>query len=609
MDGKEGGRKRSPAVTALFVLCLAGAALTVGFVPALGACARPSPGEALTLELGRRYFAVTLLLALFENESPLYHLFSHFVLFLPGGFYALRAFSAACFAAIPYVVYLIGRDVSGRAPVARRVAACSFLALAPLLVRFSWKAEPLVPAVFFTILSVHFFVRAYVSGEARLRAPYAVVTLIALYTSFSAFPFFLVQAAYALRGFSVSRGEKRVSGCDDGSRRDLLKVFGLFVPGLIFKAGGVTKNVLTGFYTFQPVSGYDVLSGVAPQAGFPGSAGAEVAAFLLVFALFLSAVCYGRGNGLRGGGGLPALSGGFMTAFTLLMCISAFVLSMSVAVSDVRAAVEWDSVAGHVESSSRDGDGLLLVAARPDKRSYYLFSDYMRAAGLRGEIVPVRPLVRDELDLGGGFALRPARGSGNEDEIRVKELFLETDRVWVIYWCREDRGACRAGARGRGAAARVAALLGGGSPRRALSWMEAAADEREAKSFGDKFQSALYALKPGFAKDGILLDLLVNDLGERDKAARLIMERDFEPEMLRGYFHGVRRHEILFASRSLIGACAGDAACRAEVLRKIRLYAGARVESGAWKRVMDELAKDLRGSIGSGADAGTAGGE
>jgi hypothetical protein len=95
--------------------------------------------------------------------------------------------------------------------------------------------------------------------------------------------------------------------------------------------------------------------------------------------------------------------------------------------------------------------------------------------------------------------------------------------------------------------------------------------------------------KKDFSPDGILLDLFVNDYGDKEKAAMLIQDETFEPRMLRSYFWDDTPEALKSAAAALMNSCGTDEACHGTALKKIDAFSESAGDTKTGKTLRDFL--------------------
>ncbi|MFC1474519.1 hypothetical protein ACFLQK_00605 [bacterium] len=234
---------RAAKVVAI-ILAAIGAAQV--FLPGSGFNAPLSPGEAKTLLFADNYFTVTFLKSLYDNSMPLYYLVAHFIAFLPREIVMLRLFSFICFLGTLHTAFSLFRESAQNNkdndnPPPALNTCLLFLGLAPLLIYYSWKAEPFSLAALLISLSCLHFMKAYVT-RSGLSKPYITWTLLALYTTPAAL-FFFISHCLAYRGVKKHAGYS-VAANDHAKASDLRKIFLCLLPAILILLSGFTKSTL-----------------------------------------------------------------------------------------------------------------------------------------------------------------------------------------------------------------------------------------------------------------------------------------------------------------------------------------------------------------------------
>jgi hypothetical protein len=199
---------------------------------------------------------------------------------------------------------------------------------------------------------------------------------------------------------------------------------------------------------------------------------------------------------------------------------------------------------GGVNDKFGKKDGLLFIDTcdNDDRR---LFEYILRNTKSDNLVVSTKNMRAWGLNLGPSFRKFDNKNNGSQYMADIKELFLATDNVWLF------SDSC-AGSE------KLKAM-----PQIMNSFSYWTNNIAHITLFPENMKSKYYhakkiTLNAGIEKDGILLDLLINDYGEAGKAARLIQDGTFTPEMLRSYFYAREPEHAKKAAEKLIAACAGD---------------------------------------------------
>lgn len=142
-------------------------------------------------------------------HPPLWHIFTHFVLYLGQREFILR-FPAALLGilSIP-LVYVVGRRLSGREV---GLLASFLLTLSPFHLRYSQEARMYAAMVFFSLFSLYSLWRALERSKKGLWIGFAICTLLNIYNTYFAFFVLIGEAVFALVVMGVKSWPGKVKG-------------------------------------------------------------------------------------------------------------------------------------------------------------------------------------------------------------------------------------------------------------------------------------------------------------------------------------------------------------------------------------------------------------
>ncbi len=499
----------------------------------------PSAGEAGTLGMGHRFFTVTFLLSLYESEMPLYYLFSHFVLFLPGGLVILRVLTAIMWLGCLLTVYLVFRKITrdyAEASVFYSLIGTAIVNSALFffpLMYIPWKAERYIPAALLCALSILHFVRL-AGGERRSRPLFIAFTALAFYTAGGAFLLLIIEAL-SLLVFKPSGPAIRKN-----ARSSIMAAFLAMLPGFGLIALGAVKNSAAAI----------PLCGPSGHALFRASEIINPAVAVILLALI--ALASKRIS--------PPGAKSFIRTFVSLTAIATIcVLTSSILKDYTSRSIEddfaWRKTVSFVQENAGPNDGLVFVRAC-DRKDDYLAKYYFDRTGLDYVLCPEKTRLDRRLYLKGEFGAIKSAGKGF---FELKELFLNGGDVWMFINA-EDEG-------------RQFALL---------EWLDFVAEVKTEKSYErDRLLLRRYSLKRGFNTDGILLDIFANDFDDGEKAALLASKKDFTPAAFRSFFWKQELEPVKDSINKTVSGCGEDASCRTAILSRLVLFAASDVNNPA----------------------------
>lgn len=565
-------KKRLPKWIIVSQFALFGVFIVFSFIMALF-IAIYSPltaAEAKTIYFSRQYFSITFLLSLFNNEMPLYYLLSHFIFFLPKGLLILRCLSFVCFmASFIYICFLfvfsssmkrIGENKKYYLILIVMIFLFYLLVLWQISSDSFGKAVPSSFNLLLIVCSLVFFIKTYIFGDSSKRNAFILFTVLSFYSStagaivFVLAIIFLISNRFLPDELSIKREDI------PNLKRDLFRIFIFFIPAFFIYVLGLWKQ--TGdsapFFAFCDTSLIGYLD-PAIDALFELPIIIPVTIVLCAAALsFAFRTKYKKS---------------FIITFPLLMffafaaIIGQDVLQRSFEDIDFSNITKNANMNYSLERPEfRKAGFIFLNGCTGNDR--YLYLNFLRENKLNGLVFPGKNALGSGLNLGSRF---PAFGNNNEKDVfirQVKELFLQSDGVWIFYYC-EGTDKCKP-------ENYVHYLESKNAPEsavRSYDWIDKTTriNDSSGNNEGGYF-AKYYRLKPGFSRDGILLDLFVNDYVDKDRAAELIQDETFKPEMLRSYFWNDAQGRAEEAAASLVNVCGEDGACRKTALSKIDLF-------------------------------------
>lgn len=526
-----------------------------------------SSSESRTIFFSRQYFSITFLLSLYNNELPLYYLLSHFILALPSGFFILRLLSSLFFVASLGVSLLIFRDLFYKAesenpdyPAYRYVSAMIWMIFSfKLFCLYLYQASPKNFSLFLIVCGILFFTRTYIKGDSSKSNLFITFAVLSLYTTKIAFYCYILFAACVLFRNFLPNKKTLIPETSKYLKRDLLRVFMFFIPGLCFwlfghlKQAGNVMNVFS-FYDKTPI--YYFYKSIQDLYAYKSFfAGVFLVTIILLFfyhrkpkTFFETWVLYF-----------------YLVVFCFLTIYSSVCINSDM--DRFSADADMNSALSYSKSCSEKNDGYLFLSCYYQS-CRYSYKNFLRDKNRNGLIIP-----DDEFEVG-GINLGPKFPSFGKEHINrstigsVKELFLQSRRVWVFYYCDTDK-KCDP----NHYSAYLRKMKAPDVTQKAFEWISKTnTTKKEKKQRSYKYFSKTFSLKSGFSRDGILLDLFVNDYGDKDRAAELIQDETFKPEMLRSYFWNDAQGRAEEAAAALVNVCGEDGACRKTALNKIDLF-------------------------------------
>lgn len=521
---------------AVFLLLTAAAAVNA-LLPGSGFNAPLSPGEAKTLLFSHNYFTITFLKSLYDNSQPLYYLLAHFVSFIPGGVMPLRIFSFALFLGTIITAFNAFKVRKGDNGTTHHINATLLLVgPAPLLLQASTKAEPFALAAFLIAASCLYFHSAFFEKEKSETKFVAAMTL-ALYTSLAAAAFYAALLPIA-RNATSAEGKKHTPAA-------FKRIFIYFIPGLIFRLLGSIKNDT--FYDSVLVRGNSLAAFFLHRAAAeftalfsPANLAVSTLIILVIplFIFFILNARYSKPN-KRNPLLIPLIVAGVVFFF------ATYKATAEKARADAGAA----KLISAINSEENKNAGFLFIDnCGGDNRRLFEY-EFGRLNNPHLIISPKNMRPRP-LNLGPSFRDFEAKPGGASYMADIKELFLESDKVLLFSDnCKPAQGI----------------------KKDFINWSANITNKTQAGK-NKYFNIEKLELKNSYSKDGILLDLFVNDCSETEKAARLIQDATFTPLMLEGYFHTRDAKRVRAAEKKLLSACGNDIKCKKTVADKITSF-------------------------------------
>ena len=426
---------------------------------------------------------------------------------------------------------------------------------------YLWQATPHMFAICLTILSLDFFVQTFIKGDSSKEAVFISVTVLLLYTTYFAFVYILALYIFVLISprlpvtFTIKQERRKPV------KKALYLISLILIPAVFilvlgqFKLMNADYNVLnecsyglSDFIRMLIQNMYEIryrlllylaigiaaylFSKLYPVTGKRISLASAVVILLLVYAI---------------------------TFFNEFFSIMPRIQSYSV--------LGWHSAFKYTDEYAGEDDGFLMLTGRTrDER--FLFSYLVEKHGRKGLVFPEPETGPRGLDLGKKYESLNRRDGAADSIAPVKELFLGSDAVWVFNYCHIDF-VCHAGA----FMDYLKHCDAPGCTKNALYWLLQVSIPWDEQQYADrKYLLTKFKRRPGFSDDGILLDLFLNDYGDREKAARLIQDETFKPASLKSYFWNTRSPAIQRSLAKLVDACGKNSECRDTVLSKIARF-------------------------------------
>ncbi len=493
--------------------------IVTGFSAHTGLLSPPSGAESMTVMTGSQYFAISMLLVYFEKLFPLYYAFAHFILLIPGGLFILRAISFAGFIATLIFIDMTHRSLPRRPSRAAIFATTGAL---PLLCFHAWRAEPVAPlAAMIAFIALTLARLDGISAEANGKR-ITIASILAFYTSLAAAPFVALACA-TLRRHGDRRFLLIIRAC--------LPCLGLWLLALGRGALEMSwHRSLFGDYSRWASEG--VWCNFIQQPDF-ALVIAVACPFFALKAAFTSDV---SAAGTRSSSALHIF------AWAAFVAGAYYFSAMSA------QSVSWSRAFTYAASLTGGNTGIIALDNKPSRDDYYRFNSFVSEKGIAGAVIPVRLFAASGVQPRVTTGFREIKSSQDTANVLIKDTFLFSGNLVVI----------------------VADRTSTPDPRvaEALDWLEATGDVTSKKRFDRYFTVMQIEHDPAVAKDGVLLDLFVNDMRDGAKAARLIQEPDFTPEMLAGYYHGKSPEDTAHRTDRLMKACGDNEACRQAAAEK-----------------------------------------
>ncbi|MFA6448089.1 MAG: hypothetical protein WCX65_01355, partial [bacterium] len=503
---KQGNAGKHINAAKIIFLLMAAAGFAHAFLPGSGITAPLSPGEAKTILFADNYFTITFLKSLYGHSLPLYYLAAHFIAFLPREIVALRLFSFLFFLGALYSTAKL--FVESAPPTNRKsgiptaiYSGLLFLALSPLMLYYSCKAEPFSFAVCLLSFSCMFFQSAFVNKTGSAK-PFIFIFALALFTTHVAAAFLAVFVIYLAARISDEK--------DRPAARAAVKTLLIcYIPCVLFSLLGIIKTNSFYIYVFEegkPAIAYFIsYFQSALSRIFSGNplendrlAFAALTAIAIPVSLYRAFAGAGRSS-----------ANVFIKAFPVFLASVALGIIFHINITvKFSANVIFSNVFAYAQKNIARTDGLLFLDSR-DNDDYWLFKYHFRNSGVPNLALSSKIMKATPFNLGSSFKKYEINRRETADMIAIKELFLDAGDIWRFI------DTCPS--------------VGGEKPTTPLQkefqkWRQNVAWAR-IYSADEKTRCAMIeriSLKPGFHKDAILLDLFVNDYKDAGKVARLI---------------------------------------------------------------------------------------
>lgn len=496
-----------------------------------------SPPEAKTLHYIRQYFLFSGLLPAFDFDMPLYYLLAHFASFSKETLNILRMFSSLCAAASLFLIYRFFLPSRANREEYRDVTFAGFFAVAALslialCVSGVSRAAPDIFAFTAVMLSFAFFARAFIVGDTAASKYYLPATLVALYSAPVSFVILPAQS-YFLRKF---RDETSSAGAAAVRRAAVL-----FIPGLCLFA----------------ISFIKVADSIAPGKTL----------FYVFHSVFLdNSVCFALIGLSLAFGAARKKSSGVLSVLTAIV-ITAIASSIAFIPYLPKHGWKFRETRKYITNTEFTfTNNTPVVILFPAGNDGYYYSELGRMQNVVVRIVSSTDLIRTPLNLGAGFdSAKPIDEMG-----KLKELFLLNNTIRVIdFSFMPTSGQTEI---------QFASDL--------IRWALSVSTSECSDSFN--VSVCAFTVPEGRAKDGILLDLLINHHRNNEDAARLIMDNKFYSMALKTYFMGSPGAPAR-AVEKLIDACGDDAACK-NIAAKKALYYANEIKSDVIRETIEKLA-------------------
>ncbi|MCX6813674.1 MAG: hypothetical protein NT078_00365, partial [Candidatus Azambacteria bacterium] len=531
----------------------------------LGAIDNPlTASEEKTIFFSRQYFSITFLLSTYNNEMPLYYLFSHFILFLPKGFFILRCLSMF-FCLNAFICFWGGfnsfRKYSGADKehydlLATMLFVSVYLLYSQTFIYSFWKAIPFSFNAFLIACSLLFFIKAHIRDDSSKRPVFIIFAVLSFYSSIAGAIVFVLEIIY-LALSRILPDEMSVKRENiNNFKKDFFRIFLFIIPAAFIYILGFWKQSSESA-TFLSYCDTCLMKNLNSTINTQFEL-LVIPVFLIFCAVVWSiALCVKFKKNL--GKALP-----FLLFFVFAALFGALSFVNDKDITDKKMNNIMSCFSG-CPACGKDGF-LFLTGCTKDDR--YVYLNFLSENDINGLVFPGKNALGSGLNLGSRF---PSFGNNNEKDVfirQVKELFLQSDGVWVFYYC-EGTDKCKP-------ENHVHYLESKNAPEsavRSYDWIDKTTRINDSSGNNEGGYFAKYhRLKPGFSRDGILLDLFVNDYGDKDRAAELIQDETFKPEMLGSYFWNDEKGRVEAAASALANACGEDGACRKTALSKIDLF-------------------------------------